>query len=90
MQFLVFSDSHRDTSVMDYAIDRHKNIRHIIHCGDMSEDVEYLIYVYGKTHNTVSVCGNNNFRSANEPYSRIVYAEKHKIYVTHGHLEHVK
>lgn len=89
MKFLVFSDSHNYTNGMDCAIEKHSDIRHIIHCGDMAADIEYLQMVYGTTHSICGVCGNNDY-SAPDPYSRIVLGEGHRIYVTHGHKEHVK
>lgn len=89
MKFIVFSDSHEYTNGMDQAIARHPEIRHIIHCGDMACDMEYLRQVYGTTHSICGVCGNNDF-SAPEPYSHIVLCSGHKIYITHGHREHVK
>lgn len=89
MKFLVFSDSHRSTNPMDKAIEIHKDVTHIIHCGDIEEDCEYLEMVYGRTHSICSVCGNNDFFSSS-PQSRIIKCEGHKIYVTHGHRERVK
>ncbi len=89
MKFLVFSDSHKYTNGMDRAIEKHKDVKYIIHCGDVASDVEYLEYVYGRSHCICSVCGNNDFFT-NEPYSRIIPIEGHRIYVTHGHKEHVK
>lgn len=89
MKFLVFSDSHEYTSGMDYAIEKHKHINHIIHCGDMASDVLYLHHVYGSTHSICGVCGNNDY-SAPDPFHRVVFCGRQKIYVTHGHREHVK
>ena len=89
MKFLVFSDSHRNTNPMDKAIEKHKDITHIIHCGDMEDDCEYLEMIYGRTHSVCSVCGNNDFFSSS-PLNRIIKCEGHKIYVTHGHKERVK
>ena len=89
MKFLVFSDSHEYTNGMDFAIKKHKDIRHIIHCGDVEADVEYLEHVYGTTHAICAVCGNNDY-SRSTPYSRIIPVEGHRIFVSHGHREHVK
>ena len=89
MKFLVFSDSHKSTNGMDKAIERHKDITHIIHCGDVAEDCEYLEMVYGRTHSICAVCGNNDFFS-HYPADKIVKCEGHLIYVTHGHKERVK
>ncbi len=89
MKFLVFSDSHKFTNGMDAAIEQHKDINHIIHCGDMSADVEYLQMVYGTSHAICAVCGNNDF-SAAEPYLKQFSVAGHRIYVTHGHKERVK
>ncbi len=89
MKFLVFSDSHRQTNPMDKAIEKHKDITHIIHCGDVADDCEYLEMVYGTTHSICAVCGNNDFFS-HYPVMRIIKCEGHIIYLTHGHKEHVK
>lgn len=89
MKFLVFSDSHNYTNAMDRAIEKHKEIRHIIHCGDVAADTEYLHHVYGTTHAICAVRGNNDF-CADEPFCRIAPVEGHRIYITHGHKEHVK
>jgi len=89
MKFLVFSDSHRNTTPMDRAIEKHKDITHIIHCGDVEEDCEYLEMIYGRTHSICSVCGNNDFFTST-PLNRIIKCEGHNIYLTHGHKERVK
>ena len=89
MKFLVFSDSHEYTNAMDSAIEKHKDITRIIHCGDMASDVYYLESVYGITHSICAVRGNNDF-SSSEPLSRVAKAEGHKIFITHGHRQHVK
>lgn len=89
MKFLVFSDSHNYTNGIDAAIEKHKDIRHIIHCGDMTADIEYLDHVYGNTHAICGVCGNNDFFT-NDPYFRVIPVGNMNLYVTHGHKERVK
>ena len=89
MKFLVFSDSHKYTNGMDKAIEKHKDITHIIHCGDMADDCEYLEMVYGRTHSLCFVCGNNDFFS-HYPFSRIFKYNGKTVYITHGHKERVK
>lgn len=89
MKFLVFSDSHKYTSGMDKAIEKHKDITHIIHCGDVADDCEYLEMVYGKTHSLCFVSGNNDFFSS-YPLSRCFKYEGKTVYITHGHKERVK
>lgn len=89
MKFLVFSDSHKSTNGMDMAIEKHKDITHIIFCGDVEDDREYLEMIYGRTHSICAVCGNNDFFSST-PLSRIMKCEGHNIYITHGHKEKVK
>lgn len=89
MKFLVFSDSHEYTSGMDAAIEKHKDITRIIHCGDMAADVYYLESVYRNTHSVCAVRGNNDFSSP-EPLSRVAIAFGHRIFITHGHRQHVK
>ncbi len=89
MKFLLFSDSHNATNGMDLAIEKHKEICHIIHCGDMADDIEYLRCVYGNTHSICGVCGNNDFH-AYDPYFRVFSCNGYKLFITHGHKEHVK
>lgn len=89
MKFLVFSDSHKSTNGMDRAIEKHKDITHIIHCGDVEADREYLEMVYGRTHAICAVSGNNDFFTTT-PLNRVIKCEGHLIYVTHGHKERVK
>ena len=89
MKFLVFSDSHEYTNGMDTAIEQHKDITRIIHCGDMASDVYYLESVYGNTHSICAVRGNNDFSSP-EPLSRVAKVPGHRIFITHGHRQHVK
>lgn len=89
MKFLVFSDSHQYHLGLDRAIEKHNTIHHIIHCGDIAADIEYLHTVYGATHSICGVCGNNDY-SAPDPFYRVVSCGRQKIYVTHGHREHVK
>lgn len=89
MKFLVFSDSHKYTNGMDKAIEKHKDITHIIHCGDVADDCEYLEMIYGRTHSLCFVCGNNDFFSS-YPLSRLFKYEGKTVYITHGHKERVK
>ena len=89
MKFLIFSDSHRYTNAMDIAIEKHKDITHIIHCGDVNSDYEYLEDVYGYSHAIAAVSGNNDFFT-NTPLNRLVKCAGHIIFVTHGHKENVK
>lgn len=89
MKFLVFSDSHKSTTFMDKAIEKHKDITHIIFCGDVDEDKEYLEMIYGNTHSICAVSGNNDFFSSS-PLERIMKCEEYIIYITHGHKEKVK
>ena len=89
MKFLVFSDSHKSTNGIDSAIEKHKDITHIIFCGDVEEDREYLEMIYGRTHSICAVCGNNDF-FCTTPLNRIMKCEGKFVYITHGHKEKVK
>lgn len=89
MKFLVFSDSHNYTNGLDFAIEKHPDIHHIIHLGDVENDVEYLEMVYGRTHAIVSVLGNNDFFSST-PLTHIIPIAGHKIFLAHGHKFSVK
>ena len=89
MKFLVFSDSHKYTNGIDKAIEKHKDIKHIIHCGDVADDCEYLEMVYGRTHSLCFVCGNNDFFKS-YPLFRTFKCKGKTVYISHGHKERVK
>lgn len=87
-QILVFSDSHRDIESMQKAIDYHKNIKTVIHCGDHYSDAvqlarpEYEWYI---------VKGNCDAYDSSEEYDLILNADKKRpILITHGNKYAVK
>lgn len=88
MKFLIFSDSHCRTELMENLIIKYKPvINGIIHLGDCTEDVSNIsdmcngIPVY-------QVRGNNDFD--NEfPSERTIDICGHRIFMTHGHRQKV-
>ena len=84
MKLLITSDVHGHENRLKRVINKHKDIDYHINAGDMCLDE----HIY-KRHHLITVKGNNDFYSI-EPYFRLLNLEGLNIYLTHGHLEHVK
>lgn len=87
MKLLVFSDSHHDVDTMD-AITRREQPQMILHLGDHYGDALTLRerYPHIPMH---FVKGNADFSYSGEA-EHILHIEGHRLYMTHGHLHHVK
>ena len=81
---LIMSDSHGLTEEIDMLKNRHKDIVHIIHCGDseLSIDAEQL-------EGIVQVAGNCDFGES-FPKEKTLHIGGLNLFVTHGHLHRVK
>lgn len=84
MRLLITSDVHGAKDRLEQVVKKHKNIDYHLNAGDMCLDP----YIYEKFH-VITVKGNNDFFSK-EPYERTLEINGLKIYLTHGHKEHVK
>ncbi len=84
MKLLITSDIHGHEERLKEVVDKHKDVDYHLNAGDMCLDS----HVYEKYH-LITVKGNNDFFS-NEPLFRILDLQGLKIYLTHGHKEHVK
>ncbi len=88
MRILVVSDTHGDMYSFQRALDAQKNAEVIIHCGDGTNEFQYLKERYtDKT--VVGVCGNCDFGSL-LPATETVSVGGKTIFVTHGHLYQAK
>lgn len=88
MRILVISDTHRHLgSVMDLLGGPHQFDR-ILHLGDLVKDAEDIQSFSGLPVDCVA--GNCDWSSSGDPYSRILEIAGKRIYMTHGHMEHVK
>ena len=83
----VFSDSHGEIELFEKAVKELKDVRAIVHLGDCATDAFEIIKRTGK--GIITVNGNCDFL-AREPVSRSFEAEGKRVYITHGHKEHVK
>ena len=88
MKALVISDSHGAVGNFLDVLEKHKDIKTIFFLGDGADDVEELVYLL-KDRNVIAVRGNCDF-SSNAPYSIVKDFNSKRIYLTHGHMEHVK
>lgn len=89
MKAIVLSDSHRDFSAILRAMERERDITHIIHAGDVQRDVDDIMALW-QTIPCISVLGNNDFGVWGEPTRREFTLEGKKFLLTHGHLYGVK
>lgn len=83
MRIGIISDTHGNWDSVDKALTHAQGMDMWLHCGDCVPDAEYLqslvdVPVYG-------VAGNCDWPMANTCYERIIEAEGHKIFLTHGH-----
>lgn len=86
MKILVLSDSHRNIEPMLKAVELEQPDM-IIHLGDHYNDAMSLSKKYPLMP-LVAVPGNCDF--SNEPSTRLLAIEGHKILLCHGHQYHVK
>jgi len=89
LKALIFSDSHGDLSYMTAMIDKYKDVKTIIHAGDVFSDTQELLMRYPRK-NIIYVVGNNDYFVKNEPKDRLFELEGVKIFLTHGHRYSVK
>ena len=88
MKALVFSDSHRFVTNMQYIIGTYgKNMDCVLHLGDGFEDVEKLSREFPDLR-FEWVCGNCDHSS--EPAEKLLILGGKRIFITHGHKYHVK
>lgn len=83
-QVLIMSDSHRLTKEIMEIRNRHKHIKHIIHCGDSELSIDAP-----ELKDIIKVAGNCDF---GEPFpeEKVINIGGLTFFVTHGHLHRVK
>lgn len=86
MKILITSDTHGYYGRISDLILDHGDFDLMIHAGDGVEDCKNINYETGIDYYVVK--GNNDFFS-NEPYNKIIEIAGYKIFLTHGHKEHV-
>lgn len=88
MKFLIFSDSHCRTELMNRLAEKYKSvINGIIHLGDCTEDVAELYNICSNIP-IYQVRGNNDFDNSC-PAERTINISGHTIFMTHGHRQRV-
>ena len=80
-KLIVCSDSHGETSGLEYLRNKYSREYRFLHCGD-SVLHPYQLDIYG----FVSVQGNNDYYNA-YPMYRILEIGDHRIYMCHGHRD---
>ncbi|WP_306487352.1 metallophosphoesterase [Agathobaculum sp.] len=86
MKILAFADSHGYSMGMAYAVEREKPDA-VLHLGDHTDDAHDLGRAFPGLA-IISVRGNNDY-GADEPLFCVTVLGGVRIYLTHGHREHV-
>ena len=90
MKFLVFSDSHSNSSKIKEVIDLHKaKCDCIIFLGDGLKDIYYIMEQYREIPFFI-VKGNCDFLTGDVEEEKLVCFDNFKIFITHGHKYGVK
>ncbi|MFU8792504.1 MAG: metallophosphoesterase family protein [Acholeplasmataceae bacterium] len=84
MTILITSDVHGRSDLLKAVIEKHKNIELHINAGDMCLN-QHIIDKY----QVITVSGNNDYPKT-QPNERVIELNHMRIYMTHGHIEHVK
>jgi len=84
MKIGIISDTHGNTEVIDFILDKVPDAKLWLHAGDLAPDAAYLEETYNV--GVVKVAGNCDWPSANAPNETIVEVAGHKIFLTHGHI----
>ena len=87
MRICIMSDTHGSEKQVENVISQASmggDVDAWIHCGDIVEDVEYLMELVDTP--VYAVAGNNDFRKNNFQDDEIFSSEGFKIMITHGHL----
>ncbi len=89
MKAVVMSDSHKNFNSILRIMDREPDATHIIHAGDVQQDVDDIESVW-PTLPVACVTGNNEYFVPNIPSDRFFTLAGKSIFLTHGHLYGVK
>ena len=84
MKILITSDTHGRLDRIEQVRQKHRDIDYHIDAGDLGINPHHL-----ERFHIITVKGNNDFFST-APYERVLDFTTLKIYLTHGHKEHVK
>jgi len=88
MRILLFSDTHRQTNLMEKGLKAHYGVELIIHLGDCISDA----IKFEAAHKNIKheyVLGNNDWNK-NYLYEKLLIIEKKRLFITHGHNYNVK
>ncbi|MBQ1838558.1 MAG: metallophosphoesterase [Ruminococcus sp.] len=88
MRILVVSDTHGDFFSLKRALDAQPAAEAIIHCGDGSEQFQFIKDVY-RDKTVIGVRGNCDWSSKLPPTETVRLGDK-TIFITHGHLYQAK
>lgn len=88
MKLLVVSDTHKAFKNLVGIMEREKPDM-VAFCGDLTEDMEELSYLYMDTP-FLLVRGNCDYYDSKNRDEMLVEIEGKKIFLTHGHLYNVK
>ncbi len=88
MLIAVFSDTHGDNTAMLNILERNREIKACIHCGDIADDIDAIKMCFPR----LIVCGvrGNNDYFTDYPREIVTELGGLKFFITHGHHYAVK
>lgn len=88
MLIAVFSDTHGDNTAMLNVIDSNEDIKAVIHCGDVADDIDCVKMCFPRL-SVYGVRGNNDYFTE-YPKELICEIDGIKFFITHGHFYSAK
>lgn len=88
MIIAAFSDTHGDNTSMLSIVDKNRDIKAVIHCGDVADDIDSLKMCFPRLP-VYGVRGNNDYFT-DYPKELICEIDGLKFFITHGHFYSVK
>ena len=88
MIIAVFSDTHGDNTNILNIIDKNSDIKAVIHCGDIADDIDSIKMCFPRL-SVYGVRGNNDYFT-DYPKELICEIDGLKFFITHGHFYSVK
>ena len=89
MKAIVMSDSHKNFNSIIRIMDREPDATHLIHAGDVQQDVDDIESVWPNLP-LACVLGNNDYFAPGVPFDRLFTIGATKFFLTHGHQYGVK
>lgn len=86
MKLLIVSDTHGRCEGLDEVLEKEKGIDHLIHCGDVCGDEEYI---RSRFYGPCSIVSGNNDFFTDLPREIVAEWYGHRFLIVHGHRQQI-